>query len=89
MTGHRPQHSEIGNDDHCNENPQQQDEFSLRGQIRLAGFIDQFGDFAHRAMHRQVLQLNVDRQPKHQTEKTKHQTHQKQFVTVDAEESDV
>ena len=87
MTGHWPQHSEIGNDDHCNENPQQQDEFSLRGQIRLARFIDQFGDFAHRAMHRQVLQLDVDRQTKHQAEKTKKQTDQQKLVAIDPEKS--
>ena len=40
--------------------PQQHQELALRDQVGLAGFVDQFRDFAHGAMHGQVLQAHED-----------------------------
>ena len=77
------QNAEIGNHDYGDEEPQKQNEFPLRDQICLARFVNQLGDFAHRLMYWQVLQLNVDCQSKQQPEKAKNQTHQQQSMTID------
>ena len=38
-------------------------------------------------MHRQVLQLHVDREPEHQAEKTKEQADEQQAMSIDTHES--
>ena len=37
---------------------EQQDELALRDEVRLAGFVDQLGNVAHRLMHGQIAELN-------------------------------
>ena len=54
------QHAEVQQDDRPDEDLEDQDELALRDQIRLAGLVDQLGDLAHRAMHRQRLELSED-----------------------------
>jgi len=45
-----------------------QDEFALRDQIRLARFVNQLRDLAHRRVHRQILQLRERQQPEQQAQ---------------------
>ena len=61
-------------------------EFALRDQIGLAGFVDQLGDFPHRAVHRQILQLHENGHAKQQTEDADENAEQQQCVAVNAEE---
>src|SRR5204863_2439021 len=89
LPGHRPQNSEVGDDDDRNEDPQDHDELALRDEISLAGLVNQFRDFLHRAMNRQVLQLNENYQSEHQAEKTEDQPDEQELVTIDAQESDL
>src|SRR5207302_10343970 len=42
---HAFQKTEVEDDDHGNENFQNHQELALRGQVGLAGFVDQLGDF--------------------------------------------
>ena len=65
------QHAEVQHDDDGDEDPQQEEEFALRDEVRLAGFVDQLGNFAHGAVHRQVLQAHVNRQAEDQSEDAK------------------
>ena len=51
---HGRQHAEIKHDHDRDKEPQNQQKFSLRDQVGLAGLIDQFGDLEHGAMHRHV-----------------------------------
>ena len=62
------QHAEIKHDDRADEKFQDQQEFALREQIGLAGFVDQLGDFEHRLVHRQIAQVRVHRQAEDQAE---------------------
>ena len=64
--------------------PQQKHEFALRYQIGFAGLINQFGDFPHGAMDRQVLQLHVNRQSEQQSQKAEENTDEQESVTVQA-----
>ena len=51
---------EVADHDHRGEGFQDQQELALREHVGLAGFVDQFADFGHRAMYRQALDLTVD-----------------------------
>src|SRR6266705_6824513 len=79
--------AEIRNHDYGDKEPQEQNKFPLRDQICLARFVNQLGDFAHRLMHRQVLQLNVNCQSKQQAEKAKEYSNQQQPMTINAKKS--
>ena len=83
------QHPKVQDDDHGDEALQQQQEFALRHQVGLAGFIDQFGDLPHGAVHRQVLQPRVDDQAEEQAEDAEGNAGGQQPVPVHAEELDL
>ena len=82
---HRRQPAEVHRDNDRNESPEQNNELALRDEIRLARLIDQFGNFAHRTMNRQVLQLHIDRQAEQQPADAKQQSDHQQGVPVNAE----
>ena len=86
MVGNWPQDAKVGNDDRRDENPQQHDELALRDQIGLARFVNQLRDFAHRPMHRQVLELKVDPQPESEAEKTESNADEQQAMAIDPAE---
>ncbi len=83
LARHRRQPAKVSGNDDRNEDPQQQNELALRDQIGLAGFVNQFRDFPHRAMHRQVLQAHVNRHAKSEPEQAEQNSDQQQLVTVD------
>ena len=66
---HALEHAEIQDDDDGDENLEDGQERALREQIGLAGLVDQLGDLAHRAVHRQVLQLVEDDQAEEDAER--------------------
>ena len=78
------QHAEVQDYDHGNERLKNQDELALRDQIGFAGLIDQFGDFAHGAMHGRILELNVDNQPKQSAQRAENQPNFQQRVAAGA-----
>ena len=82
---HRRQPAEVQRDNDRDENPEQKNELALRDQIGLAGLIDQFGNFAHRAMNRQVLQLHIDRQAEQQAADAEEQSDHQKGMSVHAE----
>ena len=55
------QHAEIQHDDGSDENPKQKEKLALIDEVGLAGFVDQLRNFAHRAMHGQILKPHVNR----------------------------
>ena len=74
------QHAEVENDNRADEDLQDQQEFALRQQVGLTGFVDQLGDFEHRLVHRQIAQVLVHQESEHQPEHGHHQaTHQDAF----------
>ena len=82
---HRRQIPEVERDNHRDECPEQKNELALRHQIGFARLIDQLGDFAHRAMNRQVLQLHIDRQAEQQAAHAEQQSDHQQRVPIHAE----
>ena len=50
-----PQHAKIEHDNRGNERPQQHQKFALSDQVGLAGFVNQFRNFAHGAVHGEIL----------------------------------
>ncbi len=50
--------------------------------VGFAGLVDELGDFAHRAVHRQVFEPDVDRQPKGQPEQAEENAKKKKCVAV-------
>ncbi len=52
-------------------NLEDEDELALGDQVGLAGLVNQLGDFEHRAMHWEILQLGVN----HETECEAQETH--------------
>ena len=82
--------AEVEQNDDGDERPEQKDEFALGDEIRLAGFVDEFGDFAHGAMHGQVLEAHVDDHAETEPEEAEQNADHEQVVAVDGavEEAD-
>ena len=83
---HGRQHAEIKHDHYRDEEPQDQKKFSLSDQIGLAGFIDQFGNLEHGAMHWHFPQARINDQAETQAKNTKQNADHQQPVTVNSEE---
>ena len=83
-----PQHAEVEDHDDADEDFQQQDELALGLQVGLAGLVDQLRDLAHRAMHGQVLELDVHDEAEEQPEDADDQAAHQQGAAVHAEERD-
>ena len=83
------QHAEIKHDDDGDEALEQQQEFALGDEIGFAGLVDQLGNFAHRAVHRQILQAHEDGESEDQSEDAEEDAEQQELVAVDAEEIDL
>ena len=83
-----PQHAEVEDHDHADEQLEQQDELPLRDQIRLARFVNELGHLEHRRMHRQVLELREDGQAEQQAQRADDQAAHQQRAPVDAAEVD-
>ena len=76
MSRNRRQDAKVERHDDGNKDPEHGEKLALCDQIRLAGLINQFGDFAHRAVHRKVLELKVDRESEQQAEDTEDESNQ-------------
>ena len=68
---------------------EQQQELALGEEVGLAGFVDQFGNFEHGAMHGQIFQAAVDGQAEDQPEDAEENAEEQQLVAVDAEKVDL
>ena len=79
------QHAEIQDHGRGDERPQQHQEFALGDQVRFAGLINQLGYFAHRAVHRQILQPHVNRHAEDQPEHAEQDSPHQQLVPVHAQ----
>src|SRR5258708_37825289 len=75
--------AEVKQDDDGDEGPQQQDEFPLGDEISFAGLVDEFGDFAHGAVDRQVLEAHVDDHAEAEAEDAEEDADEKQAVAVE------
>ncbi len=78
------QNAEVERDDDRDEGPEQKDELALRDQIGFAGLIDQFGNFEHGAMDRQVLQLHIDGEAEQEAAGAEEQADHQKGVSVEA-----
>ncbi|MPM14466.1 hypothetical protein SDC9_60829 [bioreactor metagenome] len=74
----------VGEDDRADDRPQDEQEPALGLQVRLAGGVDELGDLAHRAVHRQLAQLGVRHHTEQETKQAHHQTDREQHLAVDA-----
>ncbi len=81
-----PQHAKVEHDDGGNEGPQQHQELALRDQIGFAGFVNQFRDFAHGAVHGQVLQTHENHHAEAEAENAEQKPDHQQAVSVHTEE---
>src|SRR5579863_7496303 len=79
---HVLEHAEVKQDDDCDKYPKQKDEFSLGDEIGFASLVDQFGDLAHGAMHRQVFEAHIDDHAEAESENTKENADEEQAVSV-------
>src|SRR5260370_31246084 len=89
LTWHRGQYAEVKHNHNSDKDPKEQEKLALRGEIGLACLVDDLGDIAHRFVNRQVLEPNVYRQSKAQTEQAKQNPDQQKFVAVDAHKTDL
>ena len=80
-----PQKTKIEHDDGGNEGPQQHQELALRDQVSLTGFVNQFRDFAHGAVHGQVLQTHENNHAEAEAENAEQQPDHQQAVPVHTE----
>src|SRR5262249_42304882 len=78
--------AEVGDDDDSNEGFQDEEEFALREQIRLARLPDQFRHVAHRNVHRKIAKLHVRDQPEQKTHRADQQTAHQQRAAARPEE---
>src|SRR5207248_5336060 len=76
------QHAKIEQNDDRNEQPEQNQEFSLRDQIGFAGLINELRDLAHSAMHRQILQPRIDHQTEAQAKDAKQNADLQQSMAI-------
>ncbi len=81
-----PQHAKVEHDDDGNEGPQQHEEFALGDEVGLAGFVNQFRDFAHGAVHGQVLQAHEDDHAEAEAEDAEQQPDCQQAVPIHTKE---
>src|SRR4029077_17966154 len=77
--------AKIEHDDDCDESLEQEDEFSLSNQVRLARLVNQLGDFVHRSMHGKIFQALINGSAKGQAENAEEDAEEEQFVAVHAE----
>ncbi len=80
--------AEVDGGDGPDEEPQDHDEAPLRDEVGLAGLVDQLGDFAHRAVDGQVLELRVNPHPEAEAERADDDAEHEEGAPVDAEELD-
>ncbi len=83
---HRGQHAEVQHDDYSDEYPQKKKELALCKEVRLTGFVDQFGNRAHGTVYRQVLQAVVNDQAENESENAEQDPYRQQLVTIHAKE---
>ena len=76
----------VHHDDDADEDPQLEDELPLRGQVGLAGRVDELGNVPHDLVNRQVLELLVDHQAEHQADEANEQADGEQRGPGHAEE---
>ena len=88
LAGNRSEDAEVQNDDDGDEDPEQHEELALREEVGFAGFVDEFGDVAHRAMHGQIFEAAIDDQAESKSEDAEEDAEQEQLVAVDAEKRD-
>ena len=86
---HRRKHAEVQHDHDGDEDPQEKQELALREEVRFAGLVNQLGNFAHRAVHRQVFQTAINGQSEDQSEDAKQNPERQQLVPVDPKERDL
>src|SRR5207248_5690683 len=86
FAGHGSEPAKIQHDDDGDENPEQQEEFALRGEIGFAGFVDEFGDVAHGFVDGEIFQARVNDEAEREAEEAEENAEEKKFVAVDAEE---
>ncbi len=79
------EHAEIQHDDNRYKNPEQEKELALRREIGFAGFVNQFGDIAHRFVNRQVFQPRINHQPERETKQTEKNAEEQESMTIRAE----
>src|SRR5664280_992968 len=74
--------TEIPNHDGANQHLENDEEFALLDEVRLASLENQFGDFAHRLMNRQVLHLIHHDVAEQHAESRDDQANQQQVMSV-------
>ena len=89
LAGDRSEHAEVEHDYYGNEEPEKKQEFALGDEVSLAGFVDQLGNVAHRAVNGKILEAAINDQAKDQAKNAKENAEEKEFVAVDAEKLDL
>ena len=82
------QHAKVDSDNDRDKGPQQHQELALRDEVGLAGFVDQFRDLSHGAVHGQILQAHEDDHAETEAENAEEQANHEETMAVDSEEGD-
>ena len=77
------EHAEIKQDDDGDEGPQEKNEAALGDEIGFAGLVDEFGDLAHGAVDRQVLEAHEDDHAEAESEDAEENAERQQAVAID------
>ena len=78
--------AEVKNDDHRHEGFENAEKSALRGEVGLAGFVNQFADFAHGVVDRHVAKAGEDEETKDQSEGADNQTAHQEVASGHAAE---
>ena len=77
------EHAEVQNNNDGDEGPEEEDEFALGDEISFAGLVNKFGDFAHGAMHREILEAHIDNHAEAESENAEQNADHQQSMAVD------
>ena len=77
-------HSEIEDDYRGDKNFEQQYEFALGDEVSFASFIDELGDFAHRAVYGEILQAHINREAENQAKDAEHNSEEQKLMAIHA-----
>ena len=80
------EHAEIENNDDCDEELENQQELALREEIGFARLPDEFGDFPHRLVDREIAQFFISEQAEQKAERADSESRHEERPAVDVNE---
>src|SRR5271155_1758541 len=86
---HGSENAEVNDDHDSDKQPQQNEEFALREEVRFASFVNEFRNVAHGLMHGHPFEAAINSQAEDKAEHAKHDAEQKQLMPIDPKKSNL